>query len=63
MERIREEIKHAGEEADALERILSNLTDPETRRKAEQVAESYRLQAIRLNEHLEMWIKKKPSSG
>jgi hypothetical protein len=37
---IREEIKIVSERADSLQRILPNLTHPETMRKVEQLVES-----------------------
>ena len=56
-DQIREEIKLVGERANALERILPTLSDPETKRKVEQVIESYRLHANRLSEHIRDWDK------
>lgn len=49
---IREEMKAASDRADSLERILPNLTDPETKRKIELVIQSYRLHVNRLSEHI-----------
>lgn len=54
-ERIRQEIIQVGERADALERILPSIADAETKRKIEQVIESYRLHANRLSEHIRDW--------
>ena len=50
--RIREEINEISQRADALERILPNIIDPEEKRKLEQLIESYRLHANRLSEHI-----------
>ena len=54
-EQMREEIKQVGERADALERILPTISDEQTKRKVEQVIESYRLHADRLGEHIRDW--------
>ena len=54
-DQIRQEIKLVGERADALERILPTITDAETKRKVEQVIESYRLHANRLSDHIRDW--------
>jgi hypothetical protein len=46
------EIKDLTERADALERIASNLTDPEAKAKAERLVHLYRLHAEKLTEHI-----------